>query len=275
MRMSGMRAIMQSSRGQGSADAFWLARREMSKAWPSYVLGASIVSFMGSVAAISLSWGVTEFEAAVLPNHRVEELYSAFFADYLFLLVCAILGANTLLIRYYSQNWRDTFSSRLSFLGDLPISAGALVGGRVLRMLFTLALSALAFFVPVYLFSDLGEELGTGTYLAFCGVWVGYGLLGAGLWLLLGFGVDSRARGIASYAFAIALMVAVLVLEWTADLSLVERTDQLAQGGYGTPISVFSILAGGAAFVLLARATVRHVWKRRPLRGVLRANVDA
>ena len=70
MRVSSVRAIMQSSRGQGSADAFWLARREMSKAWPSYVLGASIVSFMGSVAAVSLSWGVTEFEAAVLPNHR-------------------------------------------------------------------------------------------------------------------------------------------------------------------------------------------------------------
>lgn len=266
---------MQSSRGQGSADAFWLARREMSKAWTSYVLGASIVSFLGSVAAVSLSWGVTEFEAAVLPSHRTEELYSAFFADYLFLLVCALLGANTLLLRYYTQNWRDTFSSRLPFLGDLPISAGALVGGRALCMLFTLSFSALAFFVPVYLFSDLGEELGTGTYLAFCGVWVGYGLLGAGLWLLLGFGVDGRAHTIASYAFAISLMIAVLVLDWTADLSLVERTAQLAQGGYGTPTSVFSILAGGAAFVLLARATASHVRKRRPLPVVLRANADA
>ena len=239
------------------------------------MLGASIVSFLGSVAAVSLSWGVTEFEAAVLPNHGAEELYGAFFADYLFLLVCALLGANTLLIGYYSQNWRDAYSSRMPLLSDLPISAGALVGGRALCMLFTLALSALAFFAPVYLFSDLGEELGTGTYLAFCGVWVGYGLLGAGLLLLLGFGVDGRARAKASYAFAIALMVAVLVLDWTADLSLVERTAQLAQGGYGTPASIFSILAGGAAFVLLARATASHVRKRRPLPGVLRANVDA
>jgi hypothetical protein len=275
MRMSGVRAIMEGTRGRGSADAFWLARREMRKAWPSYVLGASIVSFSGAVAAVSLSWGVTEFEAAVLPNHGAEELYGAFFADYIFLLVCALLGANTLLIGYYSQNWRDASSSRLPFLGDLPISAGALVGGRALCMLFTLALSALAFFVPVYLFSDLGEEFGTGTYLAFCGLWVGYGLLGAGLLLLLGFGVDVRAHAIASYAFAIALMVAVLVLDWTAEMSLVERTAQLARGGYGTPTSIFSILAGGAAFVLLARATARHVRKRRPLRGVLRANVDA
>jgi hypothetical protein len=275
MRMSGVRAIMQSSRGQGSADAFWLARREMSKAWPSYVLGASIVSFLGSAAAVSLSWGVSEFEATVLPSHRAEEFYGAFFADYLFLLVCALLGANTLLIGYYTPNWRDTFSSRLPLLGDLPISAGALVGGRALCMLLTLSFSALAFFVPVYLFSDLGEELGTGTYLAFCGVWVGYGLLGAGLLLFLGFGVDGRTHALASYAFAIALMVVVLVFDWTAESSLVERMAQLALGGYGVPTSIFSILAGGVAFVLLARATASHVRKRRLLRGVLRANVDA
>jgi hypothetical protein len=275
MRMSGVRAIMGSTRGQGSADALWLARREMSRAWHSYVLGASIVSFLGLAAAVSLSWGVTEFEAKVLPNHTVEKLYGAFFSDYLFLLVCALLGASTLLIGYYSPNWRDASSSRLPLLGDLPISAGALVGSRALCMLLTLALSALAFFVPVYLFSDLGEELGAGTYLAFCGVWVGYGLLGAGLWLLLGFGVDARARAIVSCAFAISLMVAVLVLDWTAELSLVEKTAQLAQGGYGTPASIFSILAGGAAFVLLARATASHVRKRRPLPGVLRANADA
>jgi hypothetical protein len=128
-------------------------------------------------------------------------------------------------------------------------------------MLSTLVLGALAFFLPVYLFSDLGEELPTGAYLSFCGVWVGYGLLGAGLWLLLEFGVSGRAYALISYTFALTLMAVVAVLEWTAGLSLVARTVQLAQGGYGAPSSIFSILAGGAAFVLLARASVRHIRK--------------
>ena len=275
MRMSGVRAIMEGNRGQGSADAFWLARREMRRAWLSYVVGAMIVSFLGLTAAVSLSLGVSEFEHFVLRHDRTEELYGAFLADYLFLLVLAVLGANTLLLKYFTQHWRDTSSSRLALLSRLPISAGALVGSRALRMLLTLVLGALTFFLPVYFFSDLGAELGAGAYLSFCGVWVGYGLFGAGLWLLLGFGVDSRTHALASYAFAIALMVAVLVLEWTADLSLVERSSQLAQGGYGAPTSVFSILAGGAAFALLARTSVRHVQKHKPVRGPLRVSVDA
>ncbi len=35
------------------------------------------------------------------------------------------------------------------------------------------------------------------------------------------------------------------------------------------------ILAGGVAFVLLTRATVRHVRKTKPVRGSLRVSVDA
>ncbi len=233
MRVSSVRAIMEGTRGQGSADAFSLAREEMGRAWPSYVLGASIVSFLGLTAAVSLS------------------------------------------IKYTTQNWRDAFSSRLPFLSGLSISAGALVGSRVLCMLFALVLGALAFFLPGYFFSDLGEELGAGKYLAFCGVWIGYALLGAGLWLLLQFGVGGRAYALISYAFAIALMVVVVVLEWTIDLGLVERTAQLAQGSYGAPSSVFSILAGGAAFVLLTLATVRHIQNKTPVREPLRVGVGA
>jgi hypothetical protein len=274
MRVSGVRAIMERTRVQGSADAFRLARNEMGRAWPSYGLGISIVLFLGMAAAVSLSLGVSEFEATVLRHARTEEFYSAFFADYLFLLVCAVLGAN-MILRYYTRSWRDTSASRLPFLSSLPISAGALVGGRVLCMLCTLVVGSLAFFLPIYFFSDLGEELGPGTYLSFCGVWVGYGLMGAGLWLLLEFGVSGRAHAFISYTFALTLMVVVTVLEWTAGLSLVARTAQLAQGGYGAPSSIFSVLAGGAAFVLLARASVRHVQKNKPLREPLRVSVDA
>jgi hypothetical protein len=269
MRVSSVRAIMAGSRVEGSADAFWLARKEMRRAWPYCVLGASIVSFLGLVAAVSLS-GVLQMDG----SGAGERFYDAFFSDFLFLLVCAALGANTLL-GYYTHYWRGTYSSRLAFLRSLPISAGALVGSRVLCMLSALMVGVLAFFLPVYFFSGLGEELGAGRFLSFCGLWVGYALLGAGLWLLLEFGVGGRAYALISYTFALTLMVVVTVLEWTAGLSLVARTAQLAQGGYGAPSSIFSVLAGGAAFVLLARASVRHVQKNKPLREPLRVSVDA
>jgi hypothetical protein len=274
MRVSGVRAIMEGTRGQGSADAFRLAREEMGRSWPSYMLGTSIVLFLGMSAAVSLSVGVSEFEHSALRNQSTERFYSAFFADYLFLLVLAVLGANTIL-RYYTRSWRDNSSSRLAFLGGLPISAGALVGSRALCMLSTFVLGSLAFFLPVYFLSNLGEELGAGAYLSFCGVWVGYGLLGAGLWLLLEFGVSDRGYSAIFFCFALTLMVAVIVLDWEAGLSLVERTAQLSQSGFGALSSILSILAGGAAFVLLARAAVRRIRKDKPVGEPLRASVGA
>jgi hypothetical protein len=245
----------------GFAESFWLAKKEMEKAWLSFVLTALLVFLLGVFAAVSLSGGVSELEGFVMQGQRMEDFYTAFFADYLFLLVSAVLGANTI-SRYYTLNWRDTFSSRLVFLRSLPISTGSLVGSRVISMLFALVLNALAFFLPVFFLSDLGEELGTQTYLWFCGVWIGYGLLGSGLCLLLEFSVSGKAYALISYGFAVPLMVVLALLEWTMDLSLVGRTAQLAQGSYGALPAIFSILAGGAAFALLVRATIRRLQKR-------------
>ena len=265
---------MQGARGQGSADAFRLAREEMGRAWPSYMLGTSIVLFLGLAAAVSLSVGVSEFEHSALRNQSTEAFYSAFFADFLFLLVLAVLGANTIL-KYYTRSWHDASPSRLAFLGGLPISAGALVGSRALCMLSTFVLGSLAFFLPVYFFSNLGEELGAGAYLSFCGVWVGYGLLGAGLWLLLEFGANDRAYSAIFFTFALTLMVVVIALDWRAGLSLVERTAQLSQCGFGALSSILSILVGGATFLLLARAAARRIRKDRSLGEPLRASVEA
>jgi hypothetical protein len=240
------------------AQSLWLARQELRWAWPSYVLSVLIILSLGLAAAVSLSVGVSEFEAMVLREHRTGELYGAFFADYLFLLVCAVLGANTLL-RYYTRNWRDTFASRLLFLRSLPISAGALVGSRVLGTLFTLVLGALAFFVPMFFLSDLGEELGIGAYLLFCAVWIGYALLGSGISLFFEFSVSGRSYALISYSFALPLMVVVVLLEMTEYMGLVGRVARMVQSGHGALLAGLSILAGAAAFLLLSRLTVHRL----------------
>jgi hypothetical protein len=174
------------------AESLWLAREEMRWAWSAYMWSVLIVLSLGLAAAVSLSLGVSEFEAMVLRGHGTEEFYGAFFVDYLFLLVCAVIGTNALL-GYYTRNWLGTSSSRLVLLGKLPLSAGILVGSRMVSMLFALVVGAFAFFVPVFFVSGLAEDLGVKAYLVFCAVWVGYGLLGSGLSLFFEFGVSGRS----------------------------------------------------------------------------------
>jgi hypothetical protein len=240
------------------AQALWLAREEMRWAWTWYVWSVLIVLFLGLAAAVSLSAGVSEFEAIAVRGHGTEAIYGAFFSDYLFLLVCAVLGTNVL-FGYYTRNWRGAFASRLPFLRSLPISAGALVGSRALGTLFALVVGALAFFVPVFFLSDLGEELGTGAYLEFCAVWIGYGLLGTGVSLFFEFGTSRRSYVFLSYGFALPLMILVVILESTEYMGLVGRVALMAQGDHGTLVAGLSILMGGAAFLLLSGATVRRL----------------
>jgi hypothetical protein len=241
----------------GFAGAFWLAKNEVRRAWLSHVLTGLLVLFLGFFVAVSLS-GVFELEGFGVGGQRVEEHYNAFFSDYLFLLVCAFLGVNVI-SRDYTLVWRDTFSSRLLFLRSLPIPAGSLVGSRVISMLFALVLGAPAFLLPVFFLTDLGE-LGT-SYLPFAGIWIGYGLLGSGLCLLLELTVNGKVYTLISFGFAASLMAVVALLEWTLDLSLVGRTAELAQSNGALP-AIYSTLAGGVAFALLVRATVRRLEKR-------------
>jgi hypothetical protein len=240
------------------AEAFWLAKREMKRAWLSYPLTGLFVLFLGFFAVVTLS-GILEFEGFGAGVKRVEENYNAFFVDYLFLLVCTFLGVNAI-SKDYTLIWRDPFSSRLVFLRSLPISAGTLVGSRALSMLFALVLGAPPFFLPAYFLTDLGE-LGM-SYLWFAGVWVGFGLLGSGLCLLFELTVTGRVYTLIYFGFAVTLAVVLALLEWTVDLSLVGRTAELAQSSYGSLPAICSILTGCAAFALLARATVHYVEKR-------------
>ena len=243
------------------AQSLWLAREEMKWASTSYVLSVSIVLFLGLAAAVSLSFGVSEFEAVVLRGDRMEELYGAFLADYLFLLVCAVLGTNALL-GYYTRNWIGTSSSRLVRLRRLPISAGILVGSRMVSMLFALVVGAVAFFVPVFFVSGLAEDMGVKAYLVFCAVWVGYGLLGSGISLFFEFGVSGRSYALLSYLFALPLTIIVVLLETTEYAGLVGRVATMAKSGDGVLIAGLSILLGGAAFLLLSRSTVRRLRTR-------------
>jgi hypothetical protein len=255
---SSVRVLEERAEVKGSADAIWLARKEVKRTWLSFVLTGLFFLFLGFFVVPSVS-GVFELEGFGAGGRRIEGFYNALFADYLFLMICAFLGVRAV-SRDYAFSRRDPLASRLLFLRSLPISADSLVGSRALGMLLALLINVPAFFGPAYLLTDLGE-LGA-SYLAFAGIWVGYGLLASGLCLLCELTVNGGAYARIYFGFAAALMAELALLEWTLDLGLVRRTAELAQSGYGALLAVLSVLAGGAAFAVLSRVTVRRLRKR-------------
>ena len=241
------------------AEAFWVVRKGINRAWHSYPLTGLFALSLGLFAVPALS-SVIEFEGSGVVGLRMEDHYNDFISDYLFLVVGAFLAVNAISRDYTLASWQDTYLSRLSFLRELPISTGRFVASRAISMLLALVLSALAFFLPAFFLSDLGE-LGTRTYLWFCGVWIGYSLLGSGVCILLELTVSGKVYTLISFGFTASVMLVLAFLEWTVNLSLVGRSAELAQSA-GALAAIISILAGGAAFALLCRLTTRRIEER-------------
>ena len=225
----------------GISGALWLVRWELGTGRPPYELGALLSLLLGFLAVPILS-GVFEFEGFF--NHVLADAY--------FLVVCAFLGVGVL-------GRRDAISSRLLFLRGLPIPVGSVVAWRALSMLSALAANAAVFFSPAFLFSVFGD-LGA-SYLWFEAVWVGYGLLASGLYLILELSANGRARITIFVGFVLSLVLAAALIEWTASPGLVGRTVDLTRN-HGALPAVFSLVGGAAAFVLLALVAVRRVRSR-------------
>ncbi len=247
--------------------AVWLAKKEMKGGWLSYLLTGLFVVFMGLFGVASVS-GIFELEGFGAWGQRMEDYCNAFFLDYLFLTVCALLGVYMVfrgrapLLHSSWDFWREVSTSRkLLVLRGLPVPAGSLVGSRLISMLFALMVNAVAFFVPVFLLSDL-RELGT-SYLWFAGIWIGYALATSGLYLLLELTLRSdKVHTLFSFSLAISLIVVVLFIEWMLEPSLVEQTAKLAQSHYGALLAILSILVGSTALTLFSRLTARRIEKR-------------
>jgi hypothetical protein len=225
-----------------------------------------LLLFLGIVVVPNVS-GILELRGFGAVGQKMEEFYNAFFSACLFLMICTLLAVNQL-FGTRAPGQRGASYSRLVLLRYLPIPAESLVGSRALSLLFALGINAPAFFLPAFLLSELGEF--GGSYLWFACVWIGYSLLGAGLLLHFEFTVNDRLYGPIYFGFAASLTVVLALLEWVLDLSLVGRTAELAQSGYGALAASFSILTGGTAFALMAWLSVHRV-RRRDLSGSLSA----
>jgi hypothetical protein len=249
----------------GLARPFSLVKKETKGMWLSYPLSGTLVLFMGLFVVVS--WpGVFQFEGFGGAGQRMEEYYNDYFSDYLFLVVCAFLGVNavsgtcvTLLMR---DRWRVTFSPwGLPALKRLPLTADRIVGSRLISILTALTFNATVFFVAAYCLTDLGD-LGR-SYLWFAGIWLGFSLLAAGLYLVSELTVPRSGKAdvlLSSIGFALSLIVFVALLEWTLEPTLIESTAKLAES-HGALAATFSILAGSVDFALLSWLTTHRIKK--------------
>lgn len=241
--------------GEWFGQARWLARQDIRRAWLSYPASGLFVLFLGFVAT-SLVWGVQTQEVNGARNLG----QAVFFADYVFVLTGCILVVNAISMDYLRVWTQDVFSDRTAFLRSLPLSTGTLVASRVITMLFAVPFTASAFFVPVFLFTDL-RELGL-SYLWFCGIWLGWGLLYAGVTLLCEFGLSGRTYCWFSLVLIAGLVAGLLLIENVSGVGLVGSAASLAQAGYGPLLAPVSLVVGGIGFVLFARLTVRRIEHR-------------
>lgn len=239
-------------------EAVWLAGKEIRRSWISYPVTGLAMLLMGLLVAPSMD-GILSVEGFGEDGREFEDWYNAFPLDFFFLAFGMLLALNWMSGEYFRVFERDAFSERLIFMRGLPVSAGTLVGSRMVSLCFALAFNVPAFFVPVYLISDLGR-LGW-SFPWFGLIWVGYSLLGAGLWLLAEFGIRGKTYVWLSFAGTALIIAAVMFLEWAVGLRAVDRIAGLAQSN--GPLAAFVALAVGAAgFALMARSATRRIERR-------------
>ncbi len=248
-RVSEERVMEENKSAAGFSEALWLAKKDIRRAWISYPASGLLVLVISILVTPTLDGfedGGAGFESA----------FEAFFADYMFLIMGAILAVNSL-SRDYMRVWTDdVFSQRLSFLRSLPVSTKSLVASRVSSMLFAIPFTVPAFFLPVFFLSDL-REMGF-SYVWFVGIWLGWSLAYAGLTLLCELAVSGKVYVWFSVAFIAGLIAVLALLEWSVRLGLVERSASLTLE-FGPLAAITSLLTGGAALALFARTATKRI----------------
>lgn len=240
------------------SQARWLAWQEIKRSWLSYPVTALAMLFFGYVTA-SIVDGFLVVEGFGEGGRTYANRFEAFVADYLFLGIVAFLAVNWMSREYFRVFSEDAFSERLVFMRGLPISAATLVLGRMVSMGFSFLFNTPAFFVPVYLISNL-DGLGW-AFLWFVAIWVGYSLAGIGISLLAEFTISGRVYVWATCIGVVLLMFGLIFLELTVDLRAVSRIAGLVES-YGPLPALISVLLGAAALAILTKITIRRVERR-------------
>lgn len=229
--------------------ASWLAAEELRRSRLSLLATALATVILALLAS-----------ALVLGFYAERAAYASFALDVYLLAACCNLALNWTAVGYWTPT-EDRISRRLAFLRSLPIPTRALVAGRALVMVLTLAVMASVFFLALYRLSgDLRADLGPAGYLGFAGIWSGYALLMGAFGLYLEWGFSGKTLFRAQFVWVGALLAAAA----TANLlgvRLFAGSVELARA-FGPLAGFVALLVGAAGLALSTLATARRLRRR-------------
>ncbi len=230
-----------------------LARVELGRTWPSYLVSVLVTFFLGLVSLNTVWMSLEGFT-------NTPGIPASFWADFCFLLFLANLGINWTSLRWMYVH-RDPFTGWLAFLRTMPVSARELVASRALIMLSVAVVMSFVFFLPAYaFFGVLRAEIPPLRYLWFALFWFGYALLSGGALLFLEWGLKGKSV-LAIQALWVTLLVCAMVLAAVLDVPLVDGSLNLV-GAHGPLPALAALAVGGGGLYLWCRLLERRLRTR-------------
>ncbi|MCM3701311.1 hypothetical protein [Paenibacillus macerans] len=180
-------------------------------------------------------------------------------ADFMLLLLIPFTGF------YFSRrsfNYlkEDSYTQMLRFYRTLPISADAVILGRIIQLVTATLFNGVLFYPGLYLLAaSLRSELSSAGYIAFALTWCGYGLLLNGAYIYFEF----LKKGSTYLWMSLAAMVLVALLAFVVNGfggNLIELTVGFS-GRYAllSPLMWGSLVCGTLGLLLFASVTKRKL----------------
>lgn len=250
-------------RGQGEAevaesttrDAAWIFWTDVRRTWVSFPVAAVVASVLGLYAGgFLLSENATVGSGSGLLGPL---------GGFWFLAVVPVLNVNFLFnCDYYYRLSGDNLARRLAFLRELPISAAALVAGRIAYMLLALVVSAPAFFATTYRASELiRNRLDPVEYLCFVAIWCGYALFAGGLYLFLWHAVTWKTQLRAIPTLMVLYLILAVLFDIAFGMGLLVWTVEVVEAR-GVLAAAVALAVGAGGLAAWAAAATRRLERR-------------
>ncbi|WP_151735736.1 hypothetical protein [Paenibacillus tengchongensis] len=182
--------------------------------------------------------------------------------DFMLLVMVPLLGFtfSKRRVKYLSD---DTYTRTLAYMRGLPIPAAVLLCKRKIDAIFAFVLNGTLFFGFMYaLGPHLRGELKLAAFAAFALTWVGYGLVMAGIYILVEFSVSGKMY----FIITLVLMIAssgVAALIWLAGGNVMNFTVECSQNwGLASPLMWGTLLAGTVSVQLFSKWTIHRLKSR-------------
>ncbi|MNC07752.1 hypothetical protein D3C75_553080 [compost metagenome] len=157
----------------------------------------------------------------------------------------------------------DSYTRMLAYMRSLPIPSAVVLCKRKLHAVFSFALNGVLFFGLIYAVSaNIRHELPLAAYLAFAMMWIGYGLIIAGVFIFIELLTSGKVYCVYLMAFML-LFIGVSLLIRLADGNLFLYTlNSAKEWGLSSPLMWGTLLLGTVSVQLFSAWTIQRLKSR-------------